>query len=197
MDRLGLSFDHPGYLSLLLFLPVMWYFSFRSLAALGNARRILAILLRSIVFTVFVLALANVQFLRTSDRMAVIYLLDQSESIPAAKRQWMLNYVVQDVKEHRRPGRNDLAGIVVFGRDALIEVPPFDDDIPNVGRIEAQLGSTDATNLESALQLAQASFPEGSVNRIVLVLMATRTVAMLAPLPHNLRATESELTLSQ
>ena len=169
MDRLGLSFDHPGYLSLLLFLPVMWYFSFRSLAALGNARRILVILLRSIVFTVFVLALANVQFLRTSDRMAVIYLLDQSESIPAAKRQWMLNYVVQDVKEHRRPGRNDLAGVIVFGRDALIEVPPFDDDIPNVGRIEAQLGNTDATNLESALQLAQASFPEGSVKRIVIV----------------------------
>ncbi len=115
------------------------------------------------------LALAGVQLVWVSDRVTVMYLLDQSESIPQAKRQVMLDYVIRSVRRHRDRAREDRAGIVVFGRDASIEIPPFDDDIPELRRLESLRGRADATNLEAALNLAQASMPEDTSRRIVIV----------------------------
>ena len=56
-----------------------------------------------------------------------------------------------------------------FGRDAAIEIPPFDDDIPALRRLESLGGRSDATNLESAIDLAKASMPEDTSRRIVIV----------------------------
>ena len=76
----------------------------------------------------------------------------------------------QGIDRPAKPGaREDRAGIVVFGRDASIEIPPFDDDIPALRRLESLRGRSDATNLESALNLAQASMPEDTARRIVIV----------------------------
>ena len=164
-----LGFDHPGFLCLLFFLPALWWIGFRSLGALGKYRRAMALLFRSLVWTAIVFAIAGVQMIWVSDRVTVMYLLDQSESIPKVKRQVMLDYVIRNVRRHRDTAREDRAGIVVFGRDASIEVPPFDDDIPPLRRLESLRDRTDATNLESALNLAQASMPEDTSRRIVIV----------------------------
>ena len=163
-----LSFEHPGYLILLLALPALWYFAFQSLAVLGKTRRALALILRTLVWTGLVFALAGVQIVRVSDRMTVMYVLDQSESIPSAKRQVMLDYVVRNVKRNRDARRGDRAGIIVFGRHASIEIPPFDDEI-RLRRLESLMDNGDATNLESALNLAQATMPEDTSRRIVVV----------------------------
>ncbi len=118
---------------------------------------------------IIVLAIAGVQWIWSSDRLTVIYLLDQSDSIPIAKRQLMLDYAIESVKKHRRTNRNDRAGLIIFGREASIELPPLDEDLPNISRPEANIGRTDATNLECALKLAQASFLEDSSKRIVIL----------------------------
>ena len=165
-----IGFDKPWYLVLLAVLPLLWLFSFHSLAGLGNVRRILALILRTAVLVFIVLALAEVQLLRTSHKVTVIYLLDQSESIPQDKRQAMLDYVVHAVAKHRQKPREDRAGVIVFGRNANIEIPPFDDDVIAIGGVESYVNlRTDATNLESALKLAKASFPEDSAKRVVIV----------------------------
>ena len=163
-----LSFDNPTYLWLLLGLPLLWWIGYGSLAALGKYRRAFAMLFRSAVWVAIVFAIAGVQLVWVSDRVTVMYLLDQSESIPRAKRQVMLDYVVRNVRRHRDRARADRAGIVVFGRDASIEIPPYDDDIP-LRRLEGTLGRSDATNLESALSLAQASMEDSTARRIVIV----------------------------
>ncbi|MDB4654401.1 VWA domain-containing protein, partial [Rubripirellula sp.] len=164
-----LGFDHPGYLWLLLALPILWWIGYESLGALGKIRRAFALILRTVVWTVIVFAVAGVQMVWVSDRVTVMYLLDQSESIPQPQRAEMLEYVIDNVKKHRERAREDRAGIIVFGRDASIEIPPFDDDIPNLRRVESMRGRADATNLESALNLAQASMPEDTARRIVIV----------------------------
>ncbi|TWU55072.1 VWA domain-containing protein [Rubripirellula reticaptiva] len=164
-----LGFDHPGYLWLLLALPLLWWVGFASLAVLGSVRRALTLLLRTVVWTAIVFAIAGVQMVWVSDRVTVMYLLDQSESIPAAKRQVMLDYVIRNVRRHRDEVRKDRAGIVVFGRDAAIEIPPYDDNIPQLRRLESLGGRTDATNLESAINLAKASMPEDTSRRLVIV----------------------------
>lgn len=169
MWNLEFGFDRPEFLWLLLLLPVFWWLSFRTLASLGNARRLTAILLRTLVVLMFVFAMAEMQFQQVSDKVTVIYLLDQSESIPSPKRELMREYVVQEVQAHRDAQREDRAGVIVFGREAAIEVPPFDDDVPDTGAFETFLQRRDATNLESAMKLAQASFPEDTAKRIVIV----------------------------
>ncbi len=169
MWNLELGFDRPAFLWLLLLVPVFWAVSYRTLASLGHVRRVMAILLRTIVVVLFIFVLAEIQLQRINDKITVIYVLDQSESIPRAKRELMREYVVQQVREHRNAQREDRAGVIVFGREAAIEVPPYDDDVPDTGSFEALLPRRDATNLESALKLAQASFPEDTAKRIVIV----------------------------
>ncbi|MFO0885871.1 MAG: VWA domain-containing protein [Pirellulales bacterium] len=170
-----IGFDRPWFLLLLAFLPVLWLLSFRSLAGLGRSRRLLSLALRTAVFAMLVLALAEVQFRRVSDRVTVLFLLDQSESIPRATRDAMIKYVMKEVELHRRKGdlksaSEDKAGVIIFGREATIEYPPLADAIRSVGNLEslAQV-RTDATSIESALKLALASFPEDSAKRVVIV----------------------------
>lgn len=165
-----LSFNKPAFNWLLLVIPALWYFSYRSLAGLGKHRRWIALALRTVVVAAVVFALAEIQLRQTSDKVTVIYVLDQSQSIPLSKRQAMLNFVVREVAEHRNAERGDRAGVVVFGREALIEVPPFDFDIPMINTVSnREFFDPDATNLAGALKLAQASFPEDSAKRVVIV----------------------------
>ena len=165
-----IAFDSPWYLLLLVFLPLLWVFSFKSLSGFGPIRRMFALLFRTVVLLLIVLALAETQYERKSDKLTVIYLLDQSLSIPAEQRQAMLDYVEKEVQEHRNDSREDMAGVIAFGRQAAIEVPPFDDDLATTGRIESLLElHQDATNLEGAMKLALATFPEDSAKRVVIV----------------------------
>src|SRR5206468_12509590 len=138
MPNLKIAFDQPWWLSLLLLVPLLWIFSFKSLSGLGPYRRIFALLFRTLVFTLLVLALAGIQLQKISDRMTVIYLLDQSESIPKLTREAMLTYVSSDIEKHRHAGSatnatEDKAGVIIFGREATIEYPPLADDIKNLG----------------------------------------------------------------
>jgi uncharacterized membrane protein len=171
-----IGFEYPGFLALLLVIPILWWLSHKSLAGLGPYRKAIALTLRSLVALLIIAALAGVHWVWTSDRVTVIYLLDQSDSIPNAKRQLMLKFAIASAKEHRQSNRQDRAGLIAFGREASIEFPPIDDSLPPVERLESYLGKTDATNLESALKLAQASFPENSSKRIVIITDGNETL---------------------
>lgn len=163
-------FDRPWFLWLLAVLPVLWYFSYDSLAGLGFWRRWFSLLFRTAVVSALVMALAQAKWELKTDRLTVIYLLDQSESIPKDVRQSMLDYVIEEVDEHRREGERDRAGLIVFGAEAKIESAPFDGRLPVSDRLESTNGiDTSATSLESALKLAKASFNEDSARRIVII----------------------------
>lgn len=185
MTGLRIGFETPAFLLLLAVLPVLWFLSYRSLAGLGGLRRWLALLLRTLVTAAVILALAGIQGVWTDDRVTTVYILDQSDSIPPARRQLMLDYVVQSVSSHRDVDRGDKAGLIVFGREAAIEVPPFDDEI-RLTRIEGYLGRTDATNLEAALKLAQAAMPADSARRIVILTDGNENLGSAAPLAARL-----------
>ncbi len=163
-----LVFNSPWYLLLLLLLPAMWWFSFHSLSGLGRWRRLMALSLRTLVMLLLVAALAEMQYQRTSDRLTVIYLLDQSQSIPEARRAAMVNYVNASIREQRNADKDDKAGVIVFGRNAEVEIPPVDFNIQLGHKVESLL-DRDFTNLSGAMQRAMAMFPHDSAKRIVLV----------------------------
>ena len=166
MFHYHLTFASPAYLLLLALVPVLLLASYRRLAALGPWRRWVALLLRGSVAALVILALAEVQIVQTSDRLTVVYLLDQSFSIPAERRQALIDYINADM--HQRRKGKDRVGVVVFGRDAAIEIPPFDDDVQVAQTIESVV-DPEYTNLAAAMKLAQAIFPEDAAKRIVLV----------------------------
>jgi Mg-chelatase subunit ChlD len=164
----AIAFDRPGYLVLLAVIPLMWRLGHRSLAGLGQWRRGLALGMRSLVALAIVLALADVQHRRRSDQLTVVYLLDQSLSIPAEQRQAMLPYVAASVERHRQTGRDDRYAVVAFGRDAAVEAPPVDAGFPPPPRLESVL-DPEYTDLATAVDRAQALFPPDAAKRIVLV----------------------------
>lgn len=160
------TFASPGWLVLLAILPVVALTSHRRLAALGQWRRWVSLAIRLTLLAVVILALAEVQIVRTSDRLTVVYLLDQSYSIPAERRQALVDYVNADIRRHRKD--RDRAAVVVFGRDAAIEIPPFDANVQIAHAIESKV-DPEYTNVAAAMKLAQALFPEDAAKRIVLV----------------------------
>jgi len=169
MFNYRISFESPWWLFYLVMgvvgVVALWWFSFRTLAALGPGRRIASLVLRSLVLLLLILALAELQLVRRNDRLTVIYVLDQSESIPAERREAMLDYVNAAILEHRQ--RDDRVCVIVFGRDASIEIPPFDDDV-QIFNVESEL-DPNYTDVARAMRLAQASFTEDASKRIVLV----------------------------
>ncbi len=173
-------------LILLAVIPLLWWGSWKPMANLGSGRRAAALTFRSILIGLIVLAIAGVQWVWITDRTTVIYLLDQSDSIPRAKRDVMLKFAIESVAAHRREARGDRSGLIVFGRDAAIEFPPYDEDLPYVQGLESYLGRTDATNLEAALKLAAASFPEDSAKRIVIITDGNQTLGDAAAVARSL-----------
>lgn len=168
LSEYGMAIEYPGLaLALALVLvPMVWWMGYRNLAALGAGRRAVVLVLRTTVVVLLILALAEMRAVRTSDRLTVFYLVDLSQSIPPETRSQMIEYVNQSVERHRRP--RDRAGVIVFGREASIELPPFDESIP----LAATPGSPvdpEYTNLAAAMRLAQATFPEDAARRVVIL----------------------------
>ncbi len=161
------AFDSPWYLVLLAALPLLWWASFRTLSGLGSVRRLLAIALRSLVFVLLVLALAETQWVRSSDRLTVFYLVDQSLSISAAQTDEMVRFVNEAIRKQRDRSRQDRAGVIVFGGDSAIEIPPLDED-QQMPRVETTV-DREHTNLAGAMKMAQASFPHDTAKRIVVL----------------------------
>ena len=169
MSFLNRYFENPQYLWLLiLLLPVVWWVGFKSLAGLGPWRRWVALVIRSVVLIFLVAALAEFRWPKTHNKMTVLFLLDQSASIPKEKREFMVTYA-RDTVEKYRIRDDQFAGVIVFGGTAKPESTTYNSSLPLLdvreSAIEVKMG---ATNIESALKLSKAMFPEDTAKRVVI-----------------------------
>ena len=120
--NLSVTVTHPWWLVLIpLIVPPLIWTSARSLSGLGTLRRATAILLRTSVIALIVLALAGFQIVRKTDRLTTMFLVDASQSVPRELRKSALDYVTEASKKRRK---DDMAGVVVFGRTPSVESPP-------------------------------------------------------------------------
>lgn len=160
----GLSFTNP--LALLLWPPLALYFILlarRSLADLSPARQVLAVGLRLLVLSLLVFALAGFQFVRFNRDVATMFVLDYSDSILPATKERALQYIQKAVASKRD---NDRAGIVVFGREAYIELAPS--TARNITKIQT-VTSSEFTDIAAAIRLGMASLPDGAQKRLVVL----------------------------
>src|SRR5436305_1437651 len=103
LGNLSVTVGRPWWLVLLpLILPPLILMSARSLAGLGSLRRALAILLRTAVLSLIVLALADLQIVRRNDKLTTVFLVDASQSIPRELRKSALDYVTESSKKRRK-----------------------------------------------------------------------------------------------
>src|SRR5262245_33395002 len=164
LGRWSITVGDPWWLILIpILIPPLIWMSYRSLAGLGPVRRFLAIALRTTVITLIILALARLQSVRVTDRLTTMFLVDASNSIPKESQKAALDYAVEASKKRRR---DDMAGVVVLGREPRVEVPPQPSELNLMG-IENTI-DPEHTDLGAAVKLALATFPEDTARRMVV-----------------------------
>jgi uncharacterized membrane protein len=161
---MGVAFDSP--LALLLLIPAFGLTLGLYAAArrrVGVGRRRVALAVRMLLLSALVLALAGFRLVLPVDRLATVFVVDLSDSIGAAGREDALAFVRESLEVMPE---GDVAGIVGFGRAALVERLPS--ELREIDRI-ASAPVRSATDVGAALRLASALFPDDAQKRIVLL----------------------------
>lgn len=157
-----MQFATPAALLLALLIPFfVWY----GLPRLPYRRRrdTASLILRLIIVVLIILSLAGLQTVQASDKLAVVFLVDASDSIDAAARAQAEAYIREAMA---RMSPDDRVGIVVFGRNALVERPV------SAAKEFSGIASTPVrldTNIAEAIRLGLAMFPADAARRLVIL----------------------------
>jgi uncharacterized membrane protein/Mg-chelatase subunit ChlD len=161
---MGVTFEVP--LALLLLIPTMaltiaLYVSARR--RIGVGRRRVALAVRTALLVALVFALAGFRIVLPVDRLATVFVVDLSDSVGNAGREDALAFLRETLDVIPE---GDVAGIVAFGKEALVERLPS--DLAEIDRL-ASTPVRSATDIGAALRLATALFPDDTQKRIVLL----------------------------
>lgn len=163
-----ISFEQPQFLLLLLFAPLIWITARGGRLAFDPLRWWVATTIRAGVFVLFVLAIAGFQWVRRTDDVTVVYLVDRSLSIPRGTVDAAVEFVNASIAEHRRQGRGDRAGVISFGKEAAVEIPPIAEPFRLAPQFETSL-VLEETDLAAALRLARSVMAHQSARRVVIL----------------------------
>jgi hypothetical protein len=158
-----MRFTRPAAFWLILIAPWFWWLHIAGASGLSGGRAVLALLTRLSLVGAFIMLLAEPRAVRKSDALSLVYALDISDSMGEKVSDQALSWVMQTVQ--KKP-QKDEAGLIVFGRDAAVELPPRQ-TFP-FETINSRVGK-DGSNLSKALGLAAAMLPEGNQGRVVLI----------------------------
>jgi Mg-chelatase subunit ChlD len=158
-----LSFIYPEMLSLLAAVALLWAIAFLPPRRLTPVRFWSSLALRTAIALALVLAVAGAQLVLPVDRLATVFLLDGSDSLPPSTRAQAETFI-QEALQQMPEG--DRAAVVVFGGNALVERAPSEEQ--RLGRISSVPVAT-RTNIEEAIQLGLALFPADAEKRLVLL----------------------------
>jgi uncharacterized membrane protein len=168
-----------GLLSLSIWI---WWFQLAGYSGLSGLRSTVALLVRLSVLGLFILALAEPRVVWRTNGLALVYALDVSDSIGEKVSDRSLNYIL---KTAGGKPEKDEAGLVVFGRDAAVELPPrlsFPFEVINA-RV-----AKDGTDIAKSLSLAAAVVPEDKQGRVVLISDGVETEGNVAGILDDLKS---------
>lgn len=157
-----MSFSFPIALGLLLLIPVAIWLG-TPLQKYRRGREIASIAIRSVMIALLAAALAGAQITRSTNKLAVVFLIDGSDSVDPVTRDGAISLVREAINGM---GLDDLAGVVVFGQRPQVERPVTDSRTLGAVRAEPDGGNTD---IAAAVRLALAMFPADAARRIVVL----------------------------
>ncbi len=175
------EFVHPWWLLLLLLAPVSVLIAWRSLARFESVRPWIAVVLRTLGVILLALALAEPRLKQAGEHVTVLFVLDRSLSVPqdfgdepgasgqVDRRAERIRRFINAAVEERGAGHaRDRAGLIVFGKQPRLELPPSDAPRFKLAELPpARDGNY--TDIAAAIKMALASFPEDTAKRIVLI----------------------------
>ncbi len=181
-----MSFTNPDAFILLLLVPIVIYvgwprFRYR------RRRDAVALVLRLMLVMLLILSLAGLQVRRAADKLAVVFLIDVSDSMDPASQEQAQAYVQAAIEEM---GDNDQAAVILFGSNALVEHPM--DELVNLrdfGTDPIRLN----TDLSEAIRLGLALFPPDAAKRMVILSDGLETVGDAARAAELAAATDVQI----
>lgn len=159
---MDISFERPWFLILIPIVIGLLIFSMRYMIAQNKKTRIGQVVIRSILATALVLALAQVSIKWVGRDVTTIFVVDVSDSV-REQREEVIQFV-NDAVENK--GKHDYVGVIAFGSDSRVE--QFISQDISFSEFQTDV-SSEATDLEEAINIALAEMPEDSAKRIVLI----------------------------
>lgn len=156
--------------------PVMawaWWMHAQGYSGLVGYRAVVALVVRLLFIALFILLFAEPRAVRKSENVALVFAMDVSASIDNKAFKQTMSYVTKAVTNPStgKPEK-DLAGLVIFGRDAAVELQPATSFPYEAVTLQVD---RDGTNLEKGLSLAAAMIPQDSQGRVVLLTDGAQT----------------------
>src|SRR5262249_45310726 len=168
----------PKMLGLALLAPFFFWMIGRSLADLPLPQRILSVALRIAFVALLALGLSRLARTATTQKVATVYLVDVSESVPDAAVEDARAEITKGLKE--KPD-DAIVRVITFAKrprvvaiaDDAKEAPKLErhDAPPNAdasGKNSGRTGLGAATDIASALQLAYGLYPSGYLRHAVV-----------------------------
>jgi Mg-chelatase subunit ChlD len=157
-----MRFTAPFFLLLLLLVPVIVWMG-RPSSGPGRGRELVSLILRLVIILCLVFALAGLEVVQSGNDLAVVFLVDVSDSMPQAAVTAEVEYV-RAALEAMSP--DDQSAIILFGADALVERP-----MSSARELSAitSVPITNQTDLAEAIQLGLALFPSGYAKRMIIL----------------------------
>ena len=163
MEAFPLQFDRPGWLLTLLLVVPVFLISRRSAGGMSRTKAYLTFAIRCLVIGMLAVALARPVWEKRGEGLTVTLILDRSQSIPLAMKQYSQEFLRQATEARDNP--LDRLAVITVARDAQIEA--MADRYTRLGDVQ-EPPDLSATNLEAGLNMALAILPKDTANRIVI-----------------------------
>jgi len=157
------TFSSPLYLFLLFLLPLTFYLGWQGGKPAARKRELVSLTLRSLILLALIFALAGLQVIQRGDSLAVVFLVDVSDSMSQQALESEAAYIREALQAMRA---DDKAAIILFGADALVERPMS--ALTELADF-ASLPISNQTDLAEAIQLGLALYPAGYAKRMVIL----------------------------
>lgn len=158
-----MSFTTPLALWLLLALPFVAWVGWPRNKTLKRWRDWASLSIRLLIMLLLVLALAGTQFVRANNLLAVVFLVDASDSVDSEQAAFAEQFVRSAIEAL---GPNEQAAVIVFGGNALVERPMSGlAELSTLSSVPQPL----QTDLAEAIRLGMALFPAGNGRRLVIL----------------------------
>jgi len=158
-----MRFTDPTWLLLLIPAGLGLAYSFRHIHGMAKGRKRWAFSIRFLLVALLILALSGPESRRPNRGVCTMFLLDRSDSVNDQESKKAQQFIDQAMQ---RLGSEDSAGLIVFGREAVIDTAPG--GRRSLGHIQSKIDGT-ASDLAGAVRLASATFPDGKARRIVVL----------------------------
>ena len=167
------DFRAPLFLMLLAAIPVLIFVQQRAHRGTAKWRKSAIFFLRGTALLCAILALADLHRTHKEQRLAVVFLIDTSESIPSTQHEKALKEINAAVA---RLKPTDQFGIISFAREISIlreirskqDLPIASSSVVSVETLAEQTFQRDGTDILTAFKRAIALLPDNYHRRIVL-----------------------------